>query len=62
MVCPVDEVHGIHRFQSRELQEVPTTIVKAAVSYSKAILLWNKNSVGLLDEERLFSWLKRSIE
>jgi len=61
MVCPVDEVHGIHRFQSRELQEVPTTIVKAAASYSKAILSWNKHSVGLLDEERLFSMLKRSI-
>ena len=61
MVCPVDEVHGIHRFQSRELQEVPTTIVKAAASYSKAILSWDKHSVGLLDEERLFSMLKRSI-
>lgn len=61
MVCPVDDVHGIHRFQSRELQEVPTTIVKAAASYSKAILSWDKHSVGLLDEERLFSMLKRSI-
>lgn len=61
MVCPVDEVHGIQRFQSRELQEVPTTIVKAAASYSKAILSWDKHSVGLLDEERLFSMLKRSI-
>jgi chemotaxis-related protein WspD len=61
MVCPVDEVHGIQRFQSRELQEVPTTIVKAAASYSKAILSWNKHSVGLLDDERLFAMLKRSI-
>jgi chemotaxis-related protein WspD len=61
MVCPVDEVHGIHRFQSRELREVPTTIVKAATSYSKAILSWDNHSVGLLNEERLFSMLKRSI-
>jgi chemotaxis-related protein WspD len=61
MVCPVDEVHGIQRFQSRELQEVPTTVAKAAASYSKAILSWNKHTVGLLDEERLFAWLKRSI-
>jgi chemotaxis-related protein WspD len=61
MVCPVDEVHGTHRFQSRELQEVPSTIVKAAASYSKAILSWDKHSVGLLDEDRLFSMLKRSI-
>jgi chemotaxis-related protein WspD len=61
IVCPVDEVHGIERFQSRELQEVPATIVKAMASYSKAIVSWNNHSVGLLDEERLFSMLKRSL-
>ena len=61
IVCPVDEVHGIERFQSRQLQEVPATIVKAMASYSKAIVSWNHHSVGLLDEERLFSMLKRSL-
>jgi chemotaxis-related protein WspD len=61
IVCPVDEVHGIERFQSRELQEVPATIVKAMASYSKAIVSWKNHSVGLLDEERLFSMLKRSL-
>ncbi len=61
MVCPVDEVHGIQHFRSTALQEVPTTVVKAAASYSKAILPWNKHSVGILDEERLFAILKRSI-
>jgi hypothetical protein len=30
-------------------------------SYSKAIVSWNNHSVGLLDEERLFSMLKRSL-
>lgn len=61
IVCPVDEVYGIQRFPSRALQEVPSTIVKAAASYSKAIVSWNNHSVGLLDEERLFAMLKRSI-
>jgi chemotaxis-related protein WspD len=61
MVCPVDEVYGIHRFQPEDLQELPATVVKAAASYSKAILSWNKHAVGLLDEERLFAVLKRSI-
>ena len=61
MVCPVDDVHGIQHFRSTVLQEVPTTVVKATASYSKAILPWNKHSVGVLDEERLFAMLKRSI-
>ncbi len=61
MVCPVDEVHGIQRFHPLSLQEAPTTVVRAAASYSTAILPWNNHSVGLVDDERLFSALKRSI-
>lgn len=61
MVCPVDEVHGIYRFQPRELQEAPITILKAATSYSKGILPWSQHSVGLVDDERLFAMLNRSI-
>jgi chemotaxis-related protein WspD len=61
MVCPVDEVHGIQRFHPLALQDAPTTVTKAAASYSRAILVWNKHSVGILDDERLFGALKRSI-
>ena len=54
-VCPVDEVHGIHRFHPRELKDVPTTVARAAATYSKALLSWRDRSVGLLDDELLVS-------
>jgi chemotaxis-related protein WspD len=60
-VCPVDEVHGIHRFHPRELQEVPTTVTKAPITYSTGLLSWRERSVGILDDQLLFYSLKRSL-
>jgi chemotaxis-related protein WspD len=60
-VCPVDEVHGIHRFSPALLQEVPTTIASASQTYSRAILPWHNRSVGVLDEGLLMGALKRSL-
>jgi chemotaxis-related protein WspD len=62
VVCPVDEVHGIHRFHPRELKDVPTTVAKATVTYSTALLHWKGHSVGTLDDQLLFYTLKRSLE
>jgi chemotaxis-related protein WspD len=62
VVCPVDEVHGIHRFHPRELKDLPTTVAKATVTYSTAILAWRGHSVGTLDDQLLFYTLKRSLE
>jgi chemotaxis-related protein WspD len=62
VVCPVDEVHGIHRFHSRELKEVPATVANAMVTYSTALLPWQGHSVGTLDDQLLFYTLKRSLE
>ncbi len=61
VVCPVDEVHGIHHFQQRNLKEVPTTVARATVAYSTALLPWRGHSVGVLDDELLFYTLKRSL-
>jgi chemotaxis-related protein WspD len=61
LVCPVDEVHGIHRFHPRELKGVPTTVAKATVTYSTALLPWQGHSVGTLDDQLLFYTLKRSL-
>jgi chemotaxis-related protein WspD len=60
LVCPVDEVHGIHRFHPRELMDVPSTVAGAASTYSKALLSWRDRSVGVLDDERLFHALRVS--
>lgn len=62
VVCPVDEVHGVHRFHPRELQAVPTTVAKATVAYSTALLPWQGHSVGTLDAELLFYTMRRSFE
>jgi chemotaxis-related protein WspD len=59
-VCPVDEVHGVHRFHPRELKELPATVAKAS-TYSRALLSWSEHTVGVLDDERLFAALKRSV-
>ena len=60
-VCPVDEIHGIHRYHPRELKEVPATVARATATYSKALLSWRDHSVGLLDDELLFYGLKRGV-
>jgi chemotaxis-related protein WspD len=61
VVCPVDEVHGIHRFHPRELKDVPATVAKATITYSTALLPWQGHSVGTLDDQLLFYTLKRSL-
>ena len=60
-VLPVDEVHGIHRVHARELRDVPATVARATATCTKAILLWNGKSVGLLDEQLLLFLLSRSL-
>jgi chemotaxis-related protein WspD len=61
-VCPVDEVHGIERFQLQDLKQVPATLAAAAVTYTKAVLSWKRRSVGLLDADILFHALNRSCQ
>lgn len=61
VICPVDEVHGIHRFSSRVLKEIPATVAKAPGTYSTAVLAWRDHQVGILDDQLLFYALKRSL-
>jgi chemotaxis-related protein WspD len=61
IVCPVSEVHGIHRFHSRDLTEPPGTIAKATASYTKAVRCWQNKSVALLDERWLNDTFERSL-
>ena len=60
-VFPVDEVQGIHRFSSKELREVPSTLAKARATFTRGILDWQSKTVGLLDEQLLFDALDRSL-
>jgi chemotaxis-related protein WspD len=59
-VCPVDEVSGIHHVDPREMKDPPLTVAKAT-AYSKKVLSWQEQPVGLLDDQLLFYTLKRSF-
>jgi chemotaxis-related protein WspD len=59
--CPVDEVYGVHRFYRRELLAPPTTLAKAKTTYIKAVLPWQQETVGLLDEKLLFYAVNRGL-
>jgi chemotaxis-related protein WspD len=61
LVFPVDEVHGIHRFQASELREAPSTVSKANSTYTQGIFFWRDKPVGFLDPAPLFAALNRSL-
>lgn len=61
LVFPVDEVHGLHRFDSQQITDPPATVAKASVSFTRGIFAWRERSVGFLDPGLLFSALNRSL-
>jgi chemotaxis-related protein WspD len=58
---PADEVRGIHQFQTPELTEPPATLAKSRLSYTRGVLHWQGQAVGLLDADLLFSSLNRNL-
>lgn len=58
---PVDEVEGVVRFASSALLPVPTTLAHASASHSCGVLAWHERTIGLLDTDRLFESLARSL-
>ncbi len=61
LVVPVDEMHGIHRFDPQQVQALPVTVQKSTVRHATAVLEWNGRSVGLLDEQLVMHTLNRSL-
>ncbi len=61
LVFPVDEVHGVHRYNPLELRDAPATVAKAPSTYTRRMLQWREHSVGLLDDELLFESLRRTL-
>jgi chemotaxis-related protein WspD len=61
LVFPADEVHGIHRVVPENLTPPPTTIAKAASTFTHGLFAWQQTLVGLLDPESLFATLNRSL-
>jgi chemotaxis-related protein WspD len=57
----VDEVHGVHRYHPRDLKGVPSTLAKAAATYTVGVLDWKDRTVGCLDDELLFYALNKGL-
>jgi chemotaxis-related protein WspD len=60
-VFSVDEIEGIHRCDRHLIEEVPAVVSKAPITYTKWIVNWRDKKVNYLDEEFVFSSLKRRI-
>ncbi len=58
---PADEVIGVHRFLLADLQELPATVSRSIRALTAGILPWQERTVGLLEEEKFFAALSRSL-
>jgi chemotaxis-related protein WspD len=61
VVFPVDEVQGMERFRDRDLKDVPATVAQAQATYTQALMRQGDRTVGLLDEQLLFSTVERAL-
>lgn len=61
VVFPVDEVEGVLRFGASDWVPVPATVGHASAGLSRGVLAWRGKSVGLLDDDRLFDAVTRSM-
>jgi chemotaxis-related protein WspD len=53
-----DEVAGIESVLISQSHDVPSTLANPEVAFSQAVLSWNGRTVGLLDEQRVFTALR----
>ncbi|MBI3871429.1 MAG: chemotaxis protein CheW [Verrucomicrobia bacterium] len=58
---PVDEIFGISRISLGDIKDLPATVVHSGKRCVSGMISWRERSVGLLDEERLFELLNRSL-
>lgn len=58
---PVDEVEGVLSFSAAALMPVPTTLAHATASHARGVLAWRNATIGLLDTDRVFDSLARSL-
>ncbi len=59
-VFPCQEISGIVRYEEQQLREVPVTLAKSRESFTKKILYFDGMEMGLLDQARLFNFIKGS--
>jgi chemotaxis-related protein WspD len=60
-VFPVDQVDGIHDVPGGSIDPLPSTLENVQVVYTSGLFRCNDRTVAIIDEELLFSSLKRRI-
>lgn len=60
-VFPVDQVDGMHDVTEREIEPLPVTLASADVSYTQSLFHCGEKTVGIVDENVLYSALTRRI-
>jgi chemotaxis-related protein WspD len=58
---PADEVLGVHNVRMDSLQDAPATVSRSIRALTSGILPWKQHTVGLLEENKLFAALGRSL-
>jgi chemotaxis-related protein WspD len=58
---PVDQVQGIVHLNSSDLREVPATVGRHPQNCLAGVVSWQGRSIGLIDDDRLFQLLNRSL-
>ncbi|KHJ61070.1 chemotaxis protein CheW [Burkholderia glumae] len=61
VVFPVDAVEGVLRFGAADRAATPATVARAGSAHTRGVFVWRERIVGLIDEERLFESLLRSL-
>jgi chemotaxis-related protein WspD len=61
MALEVDEAHGIHRFNRRELAALPDTLATASSRLTCATLRWKDHTIGVVDQRALAMGMTGSL-
>jgi chemotaxis-related protein WspD len=61
LAFPVEEVHGIHRFQKNDLRDPPATVSRSSLTYTQGVISWRDRTVGVLNADALFASLNRNL-
>ena len=61
LAIPVDEMHGLYRFDTTQLHDTPFTVAHAQGSFTTALLPWQGHMVGCLDAQLITYTVNRSL-
>lgn len=61
LAFPADEVQGILHFQREDVNDPPSTVSKAALTFTQGILSWEGKTIALLNAGMLFSTLNQNL-